>query len=156
VLGHESAEQRVWRAIIDGDWKDLGTLPGGTWSSAEAINDRGQIVGLGDTPEGPRAFLWEKGEMRSLGTLPGGTNSQATGINARGQIVGVSYVPNGPRAFLWENGAMTELPLPSPWTFSSANDINARGQIIGQVSVGGSEERAVLWITDQQGGGRVR
>jgi probable HAF family extracellular repeat protein len=94
--------------------------------------------------------------MRSLGTLPGETRSQATGINARGQIVGNS----GTRAFLWEDGVMTELPLLPPWTFSSANAINNRGQIIGEVSVGGSQQRAVLWTTDRQGedrkGGKVR
>ena len=48
---------------------DLGTL-GGTDGFAEAVNERGQVVG---GSEG-HAFLWEAGTMTDLGTL-GGTYS---------------------------------------------------------------------------------
>ena len=40
---------------------DLGTLPGGTFSSAQSINDRGQAVGTSNTGTGARhAVLWTR------------------------------------------------------------------------------------------------
>jgi probable HAF family extracellular repeat protein len=69
---------------------DLGTL-GGPFSSASAINNRGQIVGVSNTdPVTLRGFLWEEDAMTELGTLPGGHFSGASGINDRGQIAGTS------------------------------------------------------------------
>src|SRR5947209_4402419 len=56
---------------------DLGSL-GGSFSAANAINNRGQVVGLSfnatPDPITPgatelRAFLWQNGVMTDLGTL---------------------------------------------------------------------------------------
>jgi probable HAF family extracellular repeat protein len=48
---------------------DLGTL-GGTYSSANAINNVGQVTGTSTNAHGEyRAFLWRKGTMIDLGTL---------------------------------------------------------------------------------------
>ena len=50
---------------------DLGTL-GGTFSSAAAINARGQIVGTSETPSGgTHAVLWQDSTITDLGTLGG-------------------------------------------------------------------------------------
>lgn len=65
---------------------DLGTL-GGKVSTANAINNKGDVVGQADSAEGPRAFLWRGGKMRSLGTKDE-QFSCATDINDKGQIVG--------------------------------------------------------------------
>src|SRR5437762_14140369 len=75
---------------------NLGTLRDGTSSGAEAINNRGEVVGSADT--GPRvarlatkvshAFLWKNGVMRDLGALVRGEPSGAGGINDAGEVVG--------------------------------------------------------------------
>jgi probable HAF family extracellular repeat protein len=108
---------QVFHAAVWGHGKitDLGTL-GGPLSLAQAVNNRGQVVGLAQNniPEAVpsilyalsggfhganapffvgtqfRAFLWEDGVMRDLGTL-GGPEAWARTINDRAQIAGVSF-----------------------------------------------------------------
>ena len=81
---------------------DLGTLGG--VSTAEDINERGQVVGRSTLAKRGEfhAFLWEDGTMTDLGTLSG-LSSQAYGINDRGQVVGFSQPAVGQqiRATLW-------------------------------------------------------
>jgi len=63
----------------------------GTMSnSANAINNRGQVVGESNLPDdsATHAFLLEKGVLTDLGTLPGDLNSTANDINSKGQVVG--------------------------------------------------------------------
>jgi probable HAF family extracellular repeat protein len=114
---------------------DLGTL-GGYASAANAVNSRGQVVGvaLNAVPEDPdiaaifnglpagqqaRAFLWRGGAMHDLGTL-GGDNAQATAINEQGDVSGFSGTNNDNsindatglptiHPFLWKNGRMQDL-----------------------------------------------
>ncbi len=108
--------------------RDLGTLPGYDLGSvAQAINDRGQIVGesSGGLKKGRHAFLWQNGKMRDLGTLGGGS-SFATAINNGGQVVGTSTTKDGSyHAFLWQNGRMRDLGEFNPAA------INDRGQVVG-------------------------
>jgi probable HAF family extracellular repeat protein len=141
----------LWK---DGKTIDLGVLPGGDFSSANAINPAGQIVGSSDTSQAPgggdwtsHAVLWRGGVMTDLGTL-GGSGSGAWAINAAGVVVGVSYMPNNldQHAFLWRHGTMTDLgTLPGGWV-SQAYGINARGQAVGY-STGDAalHGHAVLW-----------
>src|SRR6266545_7603043 len=76
--------------------RDLGGL-GGVATSAEAINDDGQVIGWAETSERggygslnrEHAFLWRNGKMTDLGTL-GGKQSRATAINDRGEVVGTA------------------------------------------------------------------
>ena len=131
---------------------DLGTL-GGPQSEANAINDRGEIVGWSDTV--PRsvqwnslhAFLWSDGQMRDLGTLRPGWGSEASAINNRGQVVGWSHVYDegtSPHAFLWQDGQMLNLETLPGDSESSAEAINRRGQVIGE-STEGDRSRSFLW-----------
>jgi probable HAF family extracellular repeat protein len=112
----------AWRQGVLTDLGNLGT-DASTMSSANAINERGQIVGNSNN----HAFLYEKGAMRDLGTL-GGSSSIAKGINDYGQAVGMSSNEHGqPTPFIY-TGAMQALDAPS---YSAAIAINNRGQVIG-------------------------
>jgi probable HAF family extracellular repeat protein len=133
--------------------KDLGTLPGGNFSFAAAINQRGQIAGVSETSlidpaSGNSEFhavLWDKGKILDLGTL-GGTASFAATLNDRGQVTGAALndVPDPfsilgmgdgttltqTRGFLWQQGRMRDLgTLGGPDSF--AVFVNDRGQVAG-------------------------
>jgi len=88
---------------------DLGTL-GGATSSAFAVNNSGQVVGVADTATQSDAFLWQSGTMTDLGTL-GGNASNAQNINNLGQVVGFSTNASSVSdAFLWtSSGGMTDI-----------------------------------------------
>ncbi|HEY0062661.1 MAG TPA: HAF repeat-containing protein [Telluria sp.] len=74
--------------------KNLGTLPGGGLSSARAINDKGEIVGLAMAALGEggwqKAFLYRLGTMHDLNALInpglGWSLREARGINNKSQI----------------------------------------------------------------------
>jgi probable HAF family extracellular repeat protein len=80
--------------------RDLGTLSGDSFSQAQGINDRGEVVGVSSGgPDGVRAFLWVKGkddELVDLNTLApdfGGVLLDARDINEQGQITGSATDP---------------------------------------------------------------
>jgi probable HAF family extracellular repeat protein len=140
----------VWR----GDsLKDLGTLPGGNFSFAASINQRGQIAGVSENNQIDPAFgnpefhavLWEKDKISDLGTL-GGTASFAAMVNDRGQVIGeaLNDVPDPisilglgslltltqTHGFLWQHGTMHDLGTlggPDSW----AMYVNDHGQVAG-------------------------
>ena len=123
----------VWDS---GVLKRLALIPGTDGGNANAINNRGQIVGSCQ-----RACFWPgPNEVIDLGTL-GGEMSIAADINERSQIVGRSDLEGTSRigAFLWEDGEMTALPI-DPTVSASAHAINNRGWIVGSSAV------SSLWI----------
>ena len=80
MVGSSDTASGNTRAFLYGNGKmtDLGTLPGGTGSDANGINDSGQVVGLGDIGSHDengnpveRAFLYSTGAMTDLGMLGG-------------------------------------------------------------------------------------
>src|SRR5262245_44407257 len=93
---------------------DLGTPAGARSSAANAINNRGQIVGDSsflddDDVEEIRAFLWNRGEFIDLGSF-GGLYTEAVDINDRGQVVGNSETSSFEfRPFLWWRGEMMDI-----------------------------------------------
>jgi probable HAF family extracellular repeat protein len=91
----------------------LGHLGNGNISSANAINDTGQVVGesnLTFNTSHTHPFLYDGGAMIDLGTLAGQGVSSAVAINNAGQIAGYSDAGDGrTHAFLYEHGIMTDL-----------------------------------------------
>src|SRR5262245_16672238 len=121
---------------------DLGTLPGGTNSSAYDINDAGDIVGSSETTSGQtHGFILIGSVKTDLGTLPGGDVSSAFGINNLRQVVGtanttpsVFLVSHG---FMWQSGVMRDLgafpPEDALGSQSFATAINDAGLIAGTI-----------------------
>lgn len=132
---------------------DLGTL-GARTAVAQAINNRGQIVGYDFVWQGStgiaRAFLYENGQMTPLGSL-GGNQTRPRDINDAGQVVGFSNLPgtSHSHAFLYENGQITSLGSLGG-VGSAAGGINASGQIAGHVSLRGNQGSAPGIYSDGQ------
>jgi probable HAF family extracellular repeat protein len=112
----------------------LGTL-GGPTSQPTAINNAGQVVGVSDTPTGPRGFVWQDGVMSALQSL-GGSYDFPRDLNDAGTAVGFANdVTYESHAVIWRNGGIRRLndliDPASGWVLLDAMAINTAGQIVG-------------------------
>ncbi|HEU5218482.1 MAG TPA: hypothetical protein VFU23_07475, partial [Gemmatimonadales bacterium] len=156
-----SSQVLQFRAVLwepgKGTKQELPPFPGDSTSSATAINERGQVVGISgecDVAVGrrsaTRAVLWDHGTVEELPNLGGAFWHTPMAINDRGDVVGFSNPPLGDidgdslRAFLWTRAAgITDLGKLDADATSQALSINAQGQIVG-VSCG-AVCTAMLW-----------
>lgn len=150
MTGFPEVDAVLWR---DGEIINLGTL-GGNASGANAVNNRGQVVGgalntipapFPDTflnayifelfpfyffPLGTEshAFLWQEGKMQDLGTL-GGPDSVAWFVNERGQVAGQSSIDSIPNS-------TTLIPTVDPffWDHGKMVDVGNLGGTYGYVA----------------------
>jgi probable HAF family extracellular repeat protein len=142
----------------------IGTF-GGNDSVAQAVNNRGQVVGfaLNSIPDSMsmlpwptemRAFLWDKGVLQNLGTL-GGPDSWAMFVNDRGQVAGISYpdsnlssacdTAGNNHVFLWENGQMKDLGTLGG-SCSWPERLSDQGLVVGWSNVAGdTTQHPFLW-----------
>jgi probable HAF family extracellular repeat protein len=127
----------------------LQVIQGGGNSSAESINDVGQIVGSVMVGGVTHAFLWSPdsanastGAMQDLGLLPSRLTSRAVDINSHATVVGTAGPESGgtysdQSAFVWtSNDGLQDLNTllgagGVGWHLSNAASINERGQIVG-------------------------
>lgn len=131
------------------------TLPmptGFSYSSAQSINEHGEVAGWAQSDSGTRGIIWRPdGSTVQLTTL-GGSYGIATDINDQGQAVGTStnasdtqWVP-----LLWNaDGSMVSLGTLGGFQ-GSANAINNRGDVVGHSMLGGdSGTHAFYWSPDE-------
>jgi len=133
--------------------KDLGALPGATFSQANAVSDIGFVAGLSTinaSPTSPEhAVLWYPwGSITDIGKPGlGGLNSEAFDVNDFGQVIGQAELPTTDpnnenfcgfstglecRAFLWQGGVMSPLPLLKGGVNGlTTGNINNFGQVPG-------------------------
>src|SRR5213083_478853 len=123
---------------------DLQPLTGVN-TSANDINDNGEIVGGGDTGFGDfHAYFLSAGTSFDLGTL-GGNESEALAVNQHGQVVGHSHVARAKHAFVIpEPGRMLDLGSLGGAT-SIAHDVNDRGDVVGLAETSTGRPHAFLW-----------
>lgn len=122
---------------------DLGA---GDGSSAEAVNDKGQIVGGGGTNVG--GFLWENGVLQRIAAAPGMTYVRAEDINESGQVAGYTGNADGSvyRAFIWTAaGGMQLLAGTLGGCCTLARAINDQGVVVGEARLPGTGAHTVVW-----------
>jgi probable HAF family extracellular repeat protein len=149
LTGGPAVEAVIWGK--DNSLTDLGTL-GGSASSANAVNSRGQVAGEAlNTILDPytsdfnnffisgvtqvHAFSWTQSRgMQDLGTL-GGTDSAAFSINERGQIAGWSFTNTTPNPVVDSCSGLTmNVPTEDPflWENGKMIDLGTLGGTCGQ------------------------
>ena len=143
-----------------GEPRELAPLPGDTASSATAINDLGQVVGISGSCDravgrfsARRAVLWDHGQAIDLGSLGGVAWVTPMALNEQGVVVGfsnTSATDGGSfraHAFVWtRHGGMQDLGTLPGDALSEALGINEWGQIVGiSCTAGFASCRAFLW-----------
>jgi probable HAF family extracellular repeat protein len=113
------------------------------FSVARGIDASGRVVGYTEKFDGtgPRAFIWENGQMKRLAGLQG--NSIALHIDNLGRVVGWYGDPTSPRAFRWAAGTVTDLGTLGGPTASASAIVG--GKIVGWSTRRDGAQRAFLW-----------
>jgi len=124
----------------DGAWTLLKAR--GTYSTAEAVNGAGDIVG----EDGSKPVRWQHGHRRVLIGLGDGT---AAGISDDGTIVGTYTQHRKDRCYAWKDGVITDLGTLGGGR-CNAYAIDPTGRYIGGMS-SGAHFGGHAFIRDAQG-----
>jgi probable HAF family extracellular repeat protein len=170
VVGNDNHHAFMWNF---GHIRRLGTLAGGTFSWAAAINDFGEVTGTADGPgeivsrfggstiecsDLIQPFIWtQQTQMQGLGTV--GPASDEAGfedngcpypfygaaINDRGQVVGYTgFLPDDFQwVLLWTRAGGMSI-FGSSFSNTYGNGISNSGEIVGE-NGSGSEGYATDW-----------
>ena len=133
--------------------QNLGTLPGGQQSGANAINSAGEIAGWANVGSNDDAIIWtESGGMVDLG-INASCGATALGLNDSDEVVGwfnnsagCAFTSHG---FSWtHSGGLKDLGVLSGGQYSFAYGINSTGQIVGTGASSTSAIVALMWTSD--------
>ncbi|GAB4366069.1 MAG: hypothetical protein Kow00128_09140 [Deltaproteobacteria bacterium] len=109
--------------------------PAGWISSvARCVNDAGEVVGYGLTPQGERGFAWSGGIFLEI-LPPGADSARAAWVNGMGEIAGTGTTDGVPHAFLLKDGTYRD-PTPG-WGWSEATYVGEDGSVAGRGWYGG-------------------
>lgn len=125
----------------------LPTL-GGFRTDPHSINDRGQVVGVSETPTGAvYAFLWDREQgFRALERFDDPPHAGGLTINNLGQVIGTMADPNGnQQAYFWDLNADKRLLGALGGKQSSADGLNNRSQVVGSAEVPARYRHAYVW-----------
>ena len=143
-LGNEQAFKYVRAGST---YQALGTLSGGNWSIARAVNGDGSvIVGQADNAAGDfEAFVHQNGTMTGLGLLPGGSSSNATGVSSDGTVI-VGYADAGSgrtHAFVYANQTMLD---ETEWmrSLNGPGSLTASGYNLSLLALEGAHHRPLM------------
>jgi hypothetical protein len=113
--------------------------PGSEFTSAEDINDRGQVTGaflhsaFGET----LGYVYYKGAFQAF-NVPGATGTDPSKINDQGDVVGTYYANSTAHGFLHHDGAFQSIDVPGA-TSTEALGLNGNGDIVGAYRADGVE-----------------
>jgi probable HAF family extracellular repeat protein len=140
---------------VTGTMLSLGTLGGGTQSSASAANTMGVVAGFSEVATGgSQAFRWsdangnganDAGEMQQLPNLGG--SSLAYDINDAGLIVGSSDVGGLPHPVVWNGNTVTDLDPSGIGGVAYA--LNAGGDAVGETWTAAGPKHAAVFRNGQ-------
>lgn len=111
---------------------ELLKIPGATQITANAINDRSQVVGqFTDANGSPHGFIYEDESFCQL-DYPNARATNILDINNHGQIVGMIVTATATLGFIYDRGSFSSpLVYPGSTNLTIANGINDRGEIVG-------------------------
>jgi probable HAF family extracellular repeat protein len=157
----ESHNASIWQG---GTLTDLGSFGQGVTSTAGAINDRGEVVGVspystyvenGIVYWHYHAFIWDQTNgMRDLGSVDE-RDTWAFDINNSGLVIGTLFIASASasseQAFLWDSVAGMRAFGAEGWPAAGyPTTLNNLGQIAGSAVDSAYVSHAALW--DAEGG----
>jgi len=140
---------------------DLGTIPGGNFSTALGINQSGEITGWSGTSEADiggipgSAFLYRDGKIQdigpsfangSIGTAVAGADQKGDEQKRKVRVVGYGNDGQGDTyGFLYQDHFSKILGLLPGGTTSIAYGVNESGEVAGAADDSGGQVQAVIF-----------
>jgi uncharacterized membrane protein len=113
------------------------------------LNNRGEVVGQRNSPDGQSAVLWSDGVSTDLRSVinPAANYIEATGINDRSQVAGFYLAPDTGvfRGFLLDRGEVTEVEGPPGAAGVFLGTLNDREQILGSAYYADGSEASFIY-----------
>lgn len=156
AFGTQSATDKAWVRLADGELLELAGLPGATGTNALALSDvvngRFYIVGSSTSPEGARRGVRWTFELatKTVTPEPLGDMAVATGVTNAGHVSGIS-ASGGPSqpALLWRDGVSLTLSAGAIAGGRGVAGATGRIYVVGDVFAGAFPV-AVRWTIESR------
>jgi probable HAF family extracellular repeat protein len=134
-----------WR--LGGAVHSLPPLPNGVFMVGVDINNRNQITGYGNVPDGRyEGFVWSRPRGTvGIGFVPGASTTLAHAINDNGEVTGIGYIGSITSAFYWSRATRIVVMQTLGGSIGAGLDINLAGAIVGWSSNASEQTHAALW-----------